>query len=126
MNAVVNMEVRLGSAFSLSLLRELRGLATLASWARIVSVMASDGVSAITFRTAVADIIHEMWVDWHWTPAQETHIHHTKRVCPPCVALPLLPRARDASCACDVSPCIRPRSCHPSVLLVPSHSRCRA
>ena len=88
-DAVVNMEVRLGGAFSLSLLRELRGLATPASRARVVSVMASDGVSATTFRTAVADIVHQMWVDWHWTTAPDTLIHPTKRVFPSLCRPPL-------------------------------------
>ena len=96
MDAVVNMEVRLGGAFSLSLLRELRGLATPASRTRVVSVMASDGVSdgvsASTFRTAMADIIHEMWVNWHWTTAPDTHIHPTKRVFPS-LCCPFLTRA---------------------------------
>jgi hypothetical protein len=91
-DAVANMERRMGNAFSLSLLRELRSLATPESRERIVSFMASDGVSAKTFRKAVEDTVLEMWVGWHWAAAPDSHIHPTKRVPSLCFALACHPR----------------------------------
>ena len=59
-DAVANMGKRMGGSFSLSLLRELRSLATPATCARMVTIMARDGVCAKSFRKAVEDTVHEM------------------------------------------------------------------
>jgi hypothetical protein len=79
-DAVANMEKRLGNAFSLTLLRELRGLATPETREKILPVMASDYVSAKVFRKAVENTLEDMWVDWHWSMAPDTLIHPTKRM----------------------------------------------
>ena len=88
------MEKRLGPSFSLTLLRDLRGLATPESREKVLPIMASDAVSVKTFRKVVDDAIQNMWVDWHWTMAPDTLIHPTKRMhlIPACVTWCPLPR----------------------------------
>ena len=61
------MEKRLGSALSLTLLRELRGLAMPESRERVLPVMASEAVSIKVFHKTVEETIFDMWVGWHWT-----------------------------------------------------------
>ena len=58
--AVVNTETWLGADFSLNLLRELCGLATLESREKLITVM-----SSVVFRRAMKDTIEDMCVEWH-------------------------------------------------------------
>lgn len=94
-DAVANLEKRLGSAFSMTLLRDLRGLATPESREKVLPVMASDAVTAKTFRKVVDDAITNLWIDWHWTMAPDTLIHPTKRMPLHRACVPWYPLPRD-------------------------------
>ena len=91
--AVANMEKRLGAAFSLTLLRHLRSLATKEARAKMLPIMTHDAVTKKMFQRGVDDAVEAMWVDWHWSMAPDTHIHPTKSMPQPLAWSPL-PLAR--------------------------------
>ena len=79
----------------MTLLRDLWELATPESWEKVLPVMATDVVTAKTFRKIVDDTIQTLWIDWHWTMAPDSLIHPTKRMPLHRACVPWYPLPRD-------------------------------